>query len=66
MRVIAKTVAILTMVVTPVAEAGIAKKAFEVIGRNPTLENSLFSKVIIAIALTESTAIYALVAFFTL
>lgn len=65
-KLIAKAMIILSMIATPLAEASIARAAFEAIGRNPSLENTLFSKVIIAIALTESTAIYALVAFFTL
>lgn len=65
-RYFAKAICIIAMIATAPAEAWIATKAFEAIGRNPKLENSLFSKVIIAIALTESTAIYALVAFFTL
>ncbi len=65
-KLIVKGLIILSMIATPLAEASIARSAFDAIGRNPSLENSLFSKVIIAIALTESTAIYALVAFFTL
>jgi F-type H+-transporting ATPase subunit c len=65
-RYIAKGIAIFSMMVTPFAESMVAKAAFDAIGRNPKLEDSLFSKVIIAIALCESTAIYALVAFFTL
>lgn len=65
-RYIAKAIAVLSMVATPLAEASVARSAFEAIGRNPKLEETLFSKVIISIALVESTAIYALVAFFTL
>ncbi|MBL8015412.1 MAG: hypothetical protein JNK26_04460 [Candidatus Doudnabacteria bacterium] len=65
-RYIAKALCILSMVVTPWAEASIARTAFEAMGRNPKLEDSLFGKVIVSIALVESTAIYALVAFFTL
>lgn len=65
-RFIAKALCIIAMLATAPAEGYVAAKAFEAIGRNPKLENSLFSKVIISIALVESTAIYALVAFFTL
>lgn len=65
-RFIAKALCIISMMATAPAEAFVAAKAFDAIGRNPKLENSLFSKVIISIALVESTAIYALVAFFTL
>lgn len=65
-RYIAKALAIISMMVTPFAEALVVKAAFDAIGRNPKLEETLFSKVIISVALVESTAIYALVAFFTL
>ncbi|WKZ24009.1 MAG: ATP synthase F0 subunit C [Candidatus Dojkabacteria bacterium] len=63
---IGKALCILAMVATAPAEAMVVKSAFEAIGRNPQLEASLFGKAIISIALVESTAIYALVAFFTL
>lgn len=66
MRYLAKGLAILTMLATAPAEAFLVGKAFEAMGRNPKLETSLFGKVIVAVALVESTAIYALVAFFTL
>lgn len=65
-RYIAKALVIIAMIATAPAEAQVVKSAFEAIGRNPKLENSLFSKAIISVALVESTAIYALVAFFTL
>lgn len=63
---LARALIILSMVVTPFAESRIISSAFEAIGRNPKLESTLFNKAIIAVALVESTAIYALVAFFTL
>lgn len=66
MRYLAKGLAILAMLATAPAEAFLVGKAFEAMGRNPKLENSLFGKVIVSVALVESTAIYALVAFFTL
>lgn len=66
MRYLAKGLTILAMLATAPAEAFLVGKAFEAMGRNPKLENSLFGKVIVSIALVESTAIYALVAFFTL
>ncbi len=65
-RYLAKSVIILSMVATAPAEASLIRAAFEAIGRNPKLENTLFSKAIVAVALVESTAIYALVAFFTI
>ncbi len=64
--VIAKAVCIIAMMPTAIAEAGLVKTAFNAIGRNPKLEETIFPKVIISVALVESTAIYALVAFFTL
>ncbi|MDP3955655.1 MAG: ATP synthase F0 subunit C [bacterium] len=39
-------------------------KALEAIGRNPEQTGSIFSKMIIGVAMAESTAIYALVLFF--
>lgn len=65
-RLFAKAICLLPMIATAPAEAALIGKAFEAIGRNPKLENSLFSKVIIGVALVESTAIYSLVAFFTI
>lgn len=62
----AKALCILAMIPTAIAESNLIRSAFDAIGRNPKLEESLFPKVIISVALVESTAIYALVAFFTL
>lgn len=62
----AKGIIILAMLPTALAEAMLISAAFRAIGRNPKLEETLFPKVIISVALVESTAIYALVAFFTL
>lgn len=63
---IAKAMIILAMIPTSIAEALLISSAFKAIGRNPKLEETLFPKVIISVALVESTAIYALVAFFTI
>ncbi|MCF7906564.1 ATP synthase F0 subunit C [Patescibacteria group bacterium] len=63
-RLIAKALCTLTMGLSAIGEGMVASKALEAIGRNPELEGSLFSKMIIAIAMCESTAIYAFVAFF--
>jgi F0F1-type ATP synthase membrane subunit c/vacuolar-type H+-ATPase subunit K len=62
----AKAMIILTMTVVPIGAAIVGKSVFDAIGRNPKLENSLFSKLIITIALVETAAIFALVAFFTI
>jgi F0F1-type ATP synthase membrane subunit c/vacuolar-type H+-ATPase subunit K len=65
-RLIAKALTILSMVGAAAAEGRLVAEAFKAIGRNPKLEETLFSKVIISVALVESTAIYAFVAFFLL
>ncbi len=65
-RYFAKALCVIAMMPTAIAEAGIVRSAFRAMARNPKLEETLFPKVIISIALVESTAIYALVAFFTL
>jgi F-type H+-transporting ATPase subunit c len=65
MTALAKAFIILSMIAPALGEAIVIKSAFDAIGRNPQLETTIFSKVIIAVALVESTAIYALVAFFT-
>jgi F0F1-type ATP synthase membrane subunit c/vacuolar-type H+-ATPase subunit K len=62
----AQALTILTMPAAAIGEAWVISSAFKAMGRNPKLENTLFSKVIIAVALVESTAIYAFVAFFLL
>jgi len=43
-----------------IGEGIIAGKALEAMGRNPSEGNSLFSKMIISMAICESTAIYSL------
>lgn len=61
---LAKSIAILGMLSTALGQGYLIGKAFEAIGRNPEVENSLFSKMIVAVAMTETTAIFAFVAFF--
>jgi F-type H+-transporting ATPase subunit c len=65
-RLIAKGLATITMGGSGIGEGYLIGKALEAIGRNPEMEGSIFSKMIIGVALAESTAIYALVAFFIL
>jgi F-type H+-transporting ATPase subunit c len=65
-KYIAKGMIILSMLATAIGEGMVAAKAMEAIGRNPDAGDSIFSKMIVAMAICESTAIYALVAFFTL
>ncbi len=64
MRLFAK--AFVTLAFGPVAcaEAWLIGKAFEAMGRNPEISGDMFGKMIVGAAITESTAIYALVCFF--
>jgi ATP synthase, F0 subunit c len=63
---IAKGMTIIAMVGTAIGQGYLIGKGFEAMGRNPDLESSLFTKMIVMAALTETTAIFALVAFFLL
>lgn len=64
MRLIAKAMTILAMIPTVIGEAHVVGKTMEAIGRNPEVGDSLFTKMIVGVAMCESTAIYAFVAFF--
>lgn len=61
---IAKGLATLSMFGSAIGQGYLVGKALEAIGRNPDQTGSIFSKMIIGVALVESTAIYAFVAFF--
>lgn len=63
-RLMAKAIITLSMLGTAIGEGYLIGKAFEAMGRNPEISESLFTKMIIGVAMAESTAIYALVAFF--
>lgn len=63
-RLIAKGIAVFAMVGTAMGEGYVVGKAMEAIGRNPEVGDSLFTKMIVGVAMCESTAIYAFVAFF--
>lgn len=65
-RLIAKGLAALAMAGTAAGEGYLIGKALEAIGRNPEQSGNIFSKMIIGVAMAESTAIYALVLFFIL
>jgi len=43
------------------AEGRVAAKAMEAMGRNPEVSDKMFSNMIVAMAVCESTGIYALV-----
>lgn len=63
-RVIAKGIATLSMFGSAIGEGYLIGKALEAMGRNPEASGQLFTRMIIGVALAESTAIYAFVAFF--
>lgn len=44
-----------------IGEGYLAGKAMEAMGRNPEASKDLFTKMIVAMAITESSAIYAVV-----
>jgi F-type H+-transporting ATPase subunit c len=61
---IAKGMATLSMFGSAVGQGYLVGKALEAMGRNPEASGDIFTKMIVGVALVESTAIYALVAFF--
>lgn len=63
-RYIAKALIILAMMPTAIGEGWIIAKAMEAMGRNPEAGDMIFPRMIVGVAMCESTAIYALVAFF--
>lgn len=63
-RVIAKGMTTLSMFGSAIGEGYLIGKALEAMGRNPEVSGQLFTRMIIGVALAESTAIYAFVAFF--
>ena len=66
-RLIAKAMTMtIAMAGAGLGEGYLIGKALEAIGRNPEMEGSIFTKMIIGVAMAESTAIYAFVAFFLL
>lgn len=63
-KYIAKGLATLSMFGSSIGEGYLVGKALEAIGRNPEASGDIFTKMIVGVALVESAAIYALVAFF--
>ncbi len=63
-RYIAKGIATLSMFGSAIGEGYLVGKAMEAMGRNPEAAGDIFTKMIVGVALVESAAIYALVAFF--
>lgn len=63
-KIIAKAICIVSMMPTAIGEGWVVAKAMEAMGRNPDAADTIFPKMIVGVAMCESTAIYALVAFF--
>ena len=63
-RFIGKGLVILSMIGPGIGMGILIGKAMEAMGRNPEASGGIFGKMIVGVALTESIAIYALVAFF--
>ncbi len=61
---IAKGMCIFAMFTTAIGQGYLIGKTMEAIGRNPDIQGSIFTKMMIGVAMTETTAIFALVAFF--
>jgi len=61
---LAKGMATLSMFGSAIGQGYLVGKALEAMGRNPDVAGQLFTRMIIGVALVESTAIYALVVFF--
>ena len=66
-KVIAAAISIgLGAIGSGIGEGLIAARAMEAMGRNPEISNDIFSKMIVAMAVCESTAIYSLVVSFVI
>ena len=65
-RMIAKGLTTISLFGAAIGQGYLIGKALEAIGRNPDQTGSIFSKMIIGVALAESSAIYAIVVFFIL
>ena len=63
-RFIGKGLVILSMIGPGLGMGYLIGKAMEAMGRNPEASGTIFGRMIVGVALTESIAIYALVAFF--
>lgn len=63
-RIIAKGLATTSLFGAAIGEGYLIGKALEAIRRNPEMSGEIFTKMIIGVAMAESSAIYALVLFF--
>jgi F-type H+-transporting ATPase subunit c len=66
MKYLAQGLIIFSMFGTAIGQGMVVSKALEAIGRNPDVQGSIFSKMIVGVAMIEAIAIYALVAFFVI
>lgn len=63
-KYIAKGLAAMFIPIAGIGQGYLIGKALEAIGRNPDVQGSIFSKMIIGVALVESVAILAFVAYY--
>ena len=63
-RLIGRGLATISMFGSGIGEGILIGHALQAMGRNPSVSGVIFTRMIIGVALAESTAIYALVAFF--
>jgi len=65
-KLIAKGLTTVSMFGSGVGEGYLIGKALEAMGRNPEMAGIIFTRMLIGVALAESTALYALALFFLL
>ncbi|MCB9809210.1 ATP synthase F0 subunit C [Candidatus Nomurabacteria bacterium] len=63
-KMIAQGILGLSMMGSAVAEGFLIGKALEAMGRNPDAAGTIFTRMLIGVALAESTALYAFALFF--
>ena len=63
-RLIGKGLATISMFGSGIGEGYLIGKALEAMGRNPEMAGTIFTRMLIGVALAESTALYAFALFF--
>ncbi|MCA9352208.1 ATP synthase F0 subunit C [Patescibacteria group bacterium] len=63
-KLIGKGLATVSMFGSGIGEGYLIGKALEAMGRNPEMAGTIFTRMLIGVALAESTALYAFALFF--
>ncbi|MFT6361083.1 MAG: F-type H+-transporting ATPase subunit c [Candidatus Paceibacteria bacterium] len=63
-KLIGKGLATISMFGSGIGEGYLIGKALEAMGRNPEMAGTIFTRMLIGVALAESTALYAFALFF--